>query len=77
MLRLPGRRFPGLFVQGDTLSALRDLLDAAADSGDGADVLAEARSTVYEWLHCYEDALDKHGITLPYAKPADNRGEDG
>jgi len=65
VLRLPGRRFPGLFVQGDTLATIVDLLDAGEGNSD-AEAVSEARERLTELLAFYEAALTKHGIQRPY-----------
>ncbi|MGW3727150.1 DUF6959 family protein [Streptomyces sp. NPDC000851] len=72
VVRLPGRKFPGLLMQGDSLSILRsDLADVveACERGD----LAEARDSaglllagLDALLTRYADALQEHQIARPY-----------
>lgn len=70
VVRLPQRRFPGLLMQGDSLSTLagdaRELaaaLRTGADPNDLADDLAEQLS---DMLAFYAATLAAHGIPLPY-----------
>ena len=70
VVRLPRRRFPGLLMQGDSLSTLagdaRELaaaLRTGADPNDLADDLAEQLS---DMLAFYAATLAAHGIPLPY-----------
>lgn len=76
VLRLPPRRFPGVLIEGDSLSVLREdveLVRAALRAGD----LVAAR----EWaehlgaeldglLGHYVAVLDRDAIALPFAPPS-------
>ncbi|MFE8016361.1 DUF6959 family protein [Streptomyces antibioticus] len=72
VVRLPGRRFPGVLLQGDSLHILRnDLAEVAEACERGA--LTEARhsadlllTNLDALLTRYEDALRQHGIPRPY-----------
>ncbi|MEU6554630.1 hypothetical protein ABZ915_30800 [Streptomyces sp. NPDC046915] len=72
VVRLPGRRFPGVLIQGDSLHILRsDLAEVVEVCGRGD--LAEARDSVSllltgfdALLTRYEDALQQHEIPRPY-----------
>ncbi len=55
------RRFPGLLVQGDTLSIL--LTDLEEELPEGC-----ATQTVREWVAAYEELMAAAGIGLPYMK---------
>lgn len=80
VVRLPGRRFPGIVVQGDRLSALRDDLAAiVAHAGGPVTDIEDLRadldlllSDVDALVTRYEDALRTHAVPLPYvrAQPA-------
>lgn len=61
LVRDEERRFPGLLIQGDTLSTL--LADLEEELPDGY-----ATQTVQEWLHAYEDMMSAAGLRLPYSK---------
>ncbi|MEU6703838.1 DUF6959 family protein [Streptomyces wuyuanensis] len=72
VVRLPGRRFPGVLIQGDTLSTLRSDVAEVVEALDLGDEAA-ARETVGLLLEDldallarYSAALDAHGIPLPY-----------
>ncbi|MFD8638795.1 DUF6959 family protein [Streptomyces zaomyceticus] len=72
VVRLPGRRFPGVLVQGDTLSALRsdvaELVElcAAGDLEEARHVAAILSADLGAKLQRYTDALDAHGISRPF-----------
>src|SRR5690606_17592587 len=69
---LPGRRFPGVFLQDDTMSTIRDLLadlDAESLHGLGEDVrdrILEARERLEELMAYYEATLVANGIPRPF-----------
>jgi hypothetical protein len=72
VVRLPGRRFPGVLVQGDSLHILRSDLAAVVEACGRGD-LAEARdsaglllSDLDALLTRYEDALQRYEIPRPY-----------
>lgn len=72
VVRLPGRRFPGVLIQGDSLRILRSDLAQVVDACERSDP-AEARNSgdlvlaaLDALLTRYEDALHKHGIPRPY-----------
>lgn len=70
VVRLPQRRFPGLLVQGDSLSILvEDAQRLAADIQAGADVHDQATDLAQqltELLAYYASTLAAHGMPLPY-----------
>ncbi|MGW1888365.1 DUF6959 family protein [Streptomyces sp. NPDC001970] len=72
VVRLPGRRFPGVLIQGDSLSILRSDVAEVVEAFDRGDV-AEARETagllladLDALLAGYSAALKAHEIPLPY-----------
>ncbi|MFD4582897.1 DUF6959 family protein [Streptomyces sp. NPDC058434] len=72
VVRLPSRRFPGVLIQGDSLSVLRGDVAEVVEAFDRGDV-AEARETVGllladldALLARYSAALKAHEIPLPY-----------
>jgi hypothetical protein len=72
VVRLPGRRFPGVLVQGDSLHILRTEVAEIAEACERDDP-AEARdpaglllSGLDDLLAAYEAALADHGIRRPY-----------
>jgi hypothetical protein len=75
VLKSPGRNFPGMVIQGDTLARLyRDAAEVcrlAKKSGD-EELQGEAAALCEELgdhLAYYERVLLAHGIAIPYASP--------
>lgn len=72
VVKLPGRRFPGLVIQGDTLSILRGDIAEAADllkAGNGASAasaLGDVTERLDDLLAHYEKVLRAAGYELPY-----------
>ncbi|MFD7939553.1 DUF6959 family protein [Streptomyces sp. NPDC059755] len=72
VVRLPGRRFPGVLVQGDSLHILRtdmaELVEACdrGDLGDARDAAGLLLSGLDALLERYGAALDEHEIPRPY-----------
>ncbi|WP_164017847.1 DUF6959 family protein [Pyxidicoccus trucidator] len=77
VVRVPGRKFPGVVIQGDSLSILRSdvrearkLAAAAAGSEEAreelAAVLEELEDKLAGYLTVYEETLRAHGMALPY-----------
>jgi uncharacterized protein DUF6959 len=76
VVRVPGRRFPGVVIQGDSLSILFDLamyvtehLPRSADPelSGAAEELAEK---LFHHVRNYESVLGARGVSLPYARNA-------
>jgi hypothetical protein len=72
VVRMPGRRFPGVVVQGDSLSVLRGEVAEVVEACEGGD-LDEARDSagfllanLDALLARYEAALGEHQIRRPY-----------
>ncbi|MBV1853186.1 DUF6959 family protein [Catellatospora tritici] len=70
---LPGRNFPGLYVQGDTFAELRGLFLRAARTlrerpgdPDALDDLDHGIRDMTEMLEFYERVLAERGISRPY-----------
>ncbi|MFD9321874.1 DUF6959 family protein [Streptomyces sp. NPDC060053] len=72
VVRLPGRRFPGVLVQGDSLHILRtdmaELVEACdrGDLGDARDAAGLLLAGLDAMLERYGTALDEHEIPRPY-----------
>jgi hypothetical protein len=72
VVRLPPRRFPGMLIQGDSLSIIRaDVAEIveACDQGDVAEARGAAAillSNLDDLLARYATALETHGIPRPY-----------
>ena len=75
VVQLPGRRFPGSVIQGDSLSYLYDLAcdaeDRVARSADSElrDTVQELRQLIEGRFHHYDEIIASKGITRPYGVP--------
>ena len=74
VVRMPGRRFPGIVVQGDTLhswSVLADSLMSSVNSAPEIDPevvldMSELADLIRSHVDQYESVLRAHGLALPY-----------
>ncbi len=72
VVRLPGRGFPGVLIQGDSLSVLRsdvaELVElcAAGDLEEARYVAGLLHADLGARLQRYTDALEAHGIPRPF-----------
>lgn len=73
VVRHPERQFPGVLIQGDTLSALcaqADDVCLKAKKVLGADdygELNDLRNALWGFLSHYKVVLGEHGIPLPFS----------
>ncbi|GGQ18014.1 MULTISPECIES: DUF6959 family protein [Streptomyces] len=73
VVRLPPRRFPGVLIQGDSLSIIRsdvaEIVEACAqgDVDDAHEAATLLLANIDELLDRYESALRAHGLERPYA----------
>jgi len=72
IVHLPGRRFPGVVFQGDSLN----ILIADLERIKGTDDRTEARATLQDVIERlrevrvrYEAVLNREEISLPYFRP--------
>lgn len=72
VMRHPGRRFPGILVQGDSLYALCCQADVACEKvgrgKPGYEDLNDLRNTLWSYLSHYKSTLHEHGIGLPFSE---------
>ncbi|KJK57621.1 DUF6959 family protein [Saccharothrix sp. ST-888] len=72
IVRLPGRRFPGVLIQGDSLMILRESLAEVQElcvNGETADALEALAYTLEELdgrLERYRVACAAHGMNVPW-----------
>ena len=72
VVRMPGRQFPGVVIQGDSLSAVRDGVAEIRDAcrAEGADEALELAEFLLEDLDAilrrYCAALERHGLRRPF-----------
>jgi hypothetical protein len=76
VMRHPGRKFPGLLFQGDSLCALCQQADEVCDAfsshkgSDAWEEINDLRNRLWDALNLYKDALDRHDIPLPFSQDA-------
>ena len=78
VIKPPGRQFPGIVVQGDSLSILsaeaRELSERLQQLGiQDEELLCLAQGLQEQLLERqlhYQQVLSAHGVALPYSKPA-------
>jgi hypothetical protein len=81
VIRMPGRKFPGIVLQGDSLNYLRVLAAdlkkrlAALKDEDATDTVEELEALLQGYARAYEIALEREGIELPYPKSLAGEGE--
>jgi predicted RNase H-like HicB family nuclease len=72
VVRVPGRRFPGAVVQGDTLSALlrnaEQILRELRAGRSPVDETEELTEALRQLLGHYERTLIQHDLPLPYMR---------
>ena len=69
VMRHPGRNYPGVLLQGDTLWTLCHQADAAvaASPGQGRTEANVLRNALWGLLSHYKVVLAEHGIPLPFS----------
>jgi hypothetical protein len=72
VMRHPGRRFPGVLVQGDTLYNLCQRADLACRAlhrgAPGHDEANEVRNALWGLLNHYKAVLAEHDLPLPFSE---------
>lgn len=75
VVQQPGRQFPGVVVQGDSLSTLCEqatLIAEQARDSDAYDEAADLRDGLNEILRFYIEVLEQPGTRLPFEyRPAE------
>ena len=72
VVRLPGRKFPGIVIQGDSLKILVDcvedvsLLAERSDNPELQESATELQTLLKSYKKAYEEALRASGQSLPY-----------
>lgn len=72
VIEVPGRRFPGSVIQGDSLNNLCTLARSVhhrtmqTEDRELIDDASELLSLLEERLRHYEATLQQHGLELPY-----------
>jgi hypothetical protein len=72
VMRHPGRRFPGVLIQGDTLYSLCQQADRICrEAGRASPVYGEVndlRNKLWALLNHYKSVLGDHEIKLPFSE---------
>lgn len=81
IVRMPGRRLPGLVIEGDSLSILynfsKSILDRAQEISDEELVgwAQELKDMLHWQIQMYEGVMAQHELELPYPGPLAKDGE--
>jgi hypothetical protein len=73
VVKMPSQNFPGLLLQGETLSSLLGFASSIHEKSQGtsdAELInssLELRDSLQKLLSHYESTLGKHNIPLPYS----------
>lgn len=71
IMRHPGRRFPGLLIQGDTLHSLCKEADticaAIGPEHPGFEDANDLRNRLWAFLNHYKVVLTEHHLPLPFS----------
>jgi hypothetical protein len=74
VMRHPGRRFPGVLIQGDSLHVLCHQADSISVDArsrlneESFEELEELRNALWGLLSHYKAVLGEHGIPLPFSE---------
>jgi hypothetical protein len=74
VLRHPGRKFPGVLIQGDNLHSLCQMADKACSDGQASLApesytdLNQLRNALWGYLTHYKVVLGEHNIQLPFSE---------
>ena len=72
VMRHPGRRFPGVLIQGDTLYSMCQRADFIAQEigreAPGFEDLNQLRNQLWSLLTHYKAVLVDHGFEMPFSE---------
>lgn len=70
VMRHPGRRFPGMLIQGDTLHNLcqtvERLCSGLGNNAEARELALELQEELQDRLDHYKTVLIQHGIPMPF-----------
>ncbi len=73
IMRHPGRRFPGVLFQGDTLYTLcvsaDDICQSISRKSPAFEEANDLRDRLWSVLNHYKSVLKEHGIPMPFYEP--------
>ena len=71
VMRHPGRAFPGVLIQGDSLSILCKQADLVCQqigrSSEGFEEANDLRNSLWSYLNHYKATLLEHAMKLPFS----------
>ena len=72
VIRHPGRKFPGVLIQGDTLCIMVDTLSSVVEKSaslpdETATELKDVRDRLSDFLSHYVAVLKQHELPLPFS----------
>ena len=73
VIKMPSQGFPGLLLQGETLSTLlrlaRSIHEKSQNTSDTEliEMSVELRDTLQQLVSHYESTLSRHNIPMPYS----------
>ena len=79
VVRVPGSRFPGVVIQGDSLSILfdlaMDLVEGVSKTADSelSSAAEELAQNLFAHVTSHESVLEARGVAIPYVRDP-NRG---
>jgi type VI protein secretion system component VasF len=74
VVQMPGRKYPGVILQGDSLRILLDSADEvqhlcnSVPNPDLSAAIASLREKLADYVAGYEHAMEEAGRELPYSK---------
>jgi hypothetical protein len=72
VMRHPGRSFPGVLIQGDSLHTLCEKIDLAGSSLNRSSpefsAANDVRNALWEYMSHYKTTLIEHGLALPFSE---------
>lgn len=74
ILKLPNRKYPGVLIQGDSLSSLSRMINLASTEFDESnylelkDSIMQIKIEIDNHLKNYENILIEEGIEIPYLR---------
>ncbi len=72
IMRHPGRRFPGVLIQGDTLYSMCQRADFIAQEmgreTPGYEDMNDLRNHLWSLLSHYKTVLVEHGVEIPFSE---------
>lgn len=74
VIKAPGRKFPGVLIQGDSLKCLLGMVEdieqarVMSDDSETNSAIYELKKKISDYMSEYEEVMHKQGLHLPYSK---------